>query len=46
VHKLLEFIGLVLAKLLDGNLLLLLLDGGVFLLLGTARKTLPWERAF
>jgi hypothetical protein len=46
VHKLLELVGLVLAELLDGDLLLLLFDGGVLLLLGSARKALPWERAF
>jgi hypothetical protein len=46
VHKLLELVRLVLAELLDGDLFLLLLDGGVFLLLGATRKTLPWERAF
>jgi hypothetical protein len=45
VHELLELIRLVLAELLDGDLLLLFLDGGVFLLLGATRKTLPWERA-
>lgn len=46
MHKLLELIGLVLAELFDGDLLLLFLDGGVLLLLGAAWKTLPWERAF
>ena len=46
MHKLLELVGLVLAELLDGDLLLLFLDGGVFLLLGAARETLPWKRSF
>jgi hypothetical protein len=46
VHELLELIGLVFAELFDGDLLLLFLDGGVFLLLGAARKTLPWKRSF
>jgi len=35
VHELGEFLGLVLAELLDGNLLLLLLDVVVLLLLGS-----------
>ena len=46
VHELLEFLGLVSAKLLDGSLLLLLFDVGVLLSLGPSRKTLPWETTF
>jgi len=36
VHELSEFLGLVLAELIDCGLLLLLLDGRVFLSLGSA----------
>lgn len=43
VHELLEFLRLVLAKLLDLDLLLLFLDVGVLLGLGSSWKTLPWE---
>lgn len=43
VHELLEFLGLVLAKLLDLDLLLLFLDVGVLLGLGSTWKSLPWE---
>jgi len=45
VHEFLELIRLVAAELLDRDLLLLLLDGGVLLGLGPARETLPRKRA-
>ena len=43
VHELLEFLGLVLAELLDLHLLLLFLDVGVLLGLRSSWKSLPWE---
>ena len=46
VHEFCKLIGLVLAKLLDFDLLLLFLDVGVLLSLGSTWKTLPWERSF
>ena len=46
VHEFCKLVRLVLAKLLDFDLLLLFLDVGVLLSLGSTRKTLPWERSF
>jgi len=46
VHELLEFLGLISAKLLDGCLLLLLFDVSVLLSLGPSGETLPWETTF
>ena len=46
VHELSELVWLVLAELLDLNLLLLFLDVGVLLSLGSTWKSLPWERSF
>ena len=45
VHELLEFLRLVLAELLNLDLLLLFLDVGILLSLGSAGEALPWERA-
>jgi len=41
VHELSEFLRLVFAQFLNGDLLLLLFDVGVLLLLGSAGKALP-----
>ena len=46
VHKLLELFWLILAELLNLDLLLLFLDVGVLLGLGSSWKSLPWECAF
>jgi len=46
VHELFEFVRLVAAKLFNTDLLLLFLDVGVFLLLRSTRKPLPWECPF
>ena len=43
VHEFLELLRLVFAKLLDLDLLLLLLDVGVLLSLGSTWEALPWE---
>ena len=43
VHEFLEFFWLILAELLDFDLLLLLLDVGVLLCLGSTWEALPWE---
>ena len=44
-HKFEEFAGLVLAKNLKGDFLLLSLDGSIFLILGASWKSLPREGA-
>ena len=44
VHELSEFLRLVLAQFLNSHFLLLFLDIGVFLLLRSSGKSLPWER--
>lgn len=46
VHKLSEFLWLVLAKFLDGDFLLLLLNVIILLLLGSAWKPLPRKWSF
>lgn len=45
MHELLELYGLVQAELLDSDFLLLAFNVVVFLVLGSARETLPWELA-
>jgi hypothetical protein len=44
-HELFELLGLVLAKFLDGHLLLLAFDVVVFLVLRPSRESLPRERS-
>jgi hypothetical protein len=44
-HEFLKLYGLVKAKLLDSDLLLLALNVIVFFVLGAAGQSLPWERA-
>ena len=46
MHELSEFLRLVLAQIVNRGLLLFLFDGSVFLSLGPAGKSLPWEGAF
>jgi len=46
VHKLLEFLGLVAAEILNRRLLLLLLDVGVLFSLRPSGKALPRQRTF
>lgn len=46
LHKFFEFGGLTTAQVFERGLDLLLLDGSILLVLGSAGKSLPWERAF
>jgi hypothetical protein len=46
VHEFFELLWLVLAQFFNRNFLLLLFDVSILLLLGSARKSLPWEGAF
>jgi len=45
VHEFFEFVRLVSAELINGNLLLLLLDIGILLCFGSTWETLPRKRA-
>jgi len=46
MHELSEFIWLILAQVVNRGLFLFLFDSSVFLSLGPAWKSLPWERTF